>query len=286
MYTDGTAPTIGGVTYDLLNGTIAGTDGLTRDAYGIEDVGNGWYRCWYSGTTTSGTTAYWHIDIAQSDSTRTFVGTVGQGLYLWGPQMEYSGAPSSYIYTDTSAVTRAADVVSGSAYTRDTDYAYIDIDIHDFWNDKESTIYAESETNIPDYTTGNYNASVFGFSPDEGRVQVRYDNTGGIEALGVIKVSGSTVSIFDMAPATPTFVTSSKVALTLKKDDYSLSVNGSPVVSDTGGEMPIPTRLFFGSYRELASPTNSEQLNGTISKLSYYNKKLSNAELVALTENN
>jgi hypothetical protein len=219
-----------------------------------------------------------YIGFVSPQQSRTF--------YFWGWQIEAQDQPTSYISTLGSAVTRAADVYSSISYTRKTDYAYIDIDIHDFWNDKESTIYVESETNIPDYTLGNYNASVFGFSPDEGRVQVRYDNTGGIEALGIIKVSGSTVSIFDMAPATPTFVTSSKVALTLKKDDYSLSVNGSPVVSDTGGEMPIPTRLFFGSYRELASPTNSEQLNGTISKLSYYNKKLSNAELVALTENN
>jgi hypothetical protein len=289
MYTDGITPTIGGVFYDLSNGTIGGLSVIARDAYGIEDVGNGWYRCWYSGTPTSGTTAYWHIDLAQSDSTRAFAGTVGQGLYLWGPQMEYNGALSSYIYTDTSAVTRAADVATSVAYTRDSDYAYIDIEKYNFWNDRESTIYAETETYIEDYTLGNYNASQYAFSPDSGRVQIRYDNNDGIHAIGYSTPAGVFTNMFTLTPPTATFVTSSKTALSIKQDDYDFSVNGSTIsgtASDTSGAFPAPTKLFLGAYREVASPSNSEHLNGVIKKISYYDKKLTNAEMQALTENN
>ena len=47
MYTDGIAPTIGGVFYDLSNGTIGGLAAIARDAYGIEDVGNGIWKVFY-----------------------------------------------------------------------------------------------------------------------------------------------------------------------------------------------------------------------------------------------
>ena len=66
-------------------------------------------------------------------------------------------------------------------------------------------------------------------------------------------------------------------------------MNGSTIsgtASDATGAFPAPTKLFFGAYREIASPGNSEHLNGAIKKISYYDKKLTNAEMQALTENN
>mgnify|MGYP000869987755 CR=1 FL=1 len=160
---------------------------------------------------------------------------------------------------------------------------------YNFWNDRESTIYAETETYIEDYTLGNYNASQYAFSPDTGRVQVRYDNNDGIHAIGFSSPAGVFTNIFTLTPPTATFVTSSKTALSIKQDDYDFSVNGSTIsgtASDNTGPFPAPTKLFLGSYREINSPGNSEHLNGAIKKISYYDKKLTNAEMQALTENN
>ena len=115
---------------------------------------------------------------------------------------------------------------------------------------------------------------------------MRYDDQSGIHGIGYTNISGSFASLFDLSPSTQTFVQNAKVALSMKQDDYDFSVNGSPTVSDSAGLFPSPNRLFFGSYRELNSPSNSEQLNGAIRKFSYYDTKLTNAELEALTENN
>jgi hypothetical protein len=87
-------------------------------------------------------------------------------------------------------------------------------------------------------------------------------------------------------PSTKTYVQNAKVALSMKENAYDFSANGSAVVGDTTGTYPAPTRLFFGAYREHNGPTNSEHMNGVIKKFLYYDKKLSNAELQALTENN
>ena len=281
MYTDGTAPTIGGVTYDLLNGTIAGTDGLTRDAYGIEDVGNGWYRCWYSGTTTSGTTAYWHIDIAQSDSTRTFVGTVGQGLYLWGPQMEYSGALSSYIYTDTSAVTRSADVSSSVAYTREEDVAYIDdIQNSDWYDgaDSGATIYAEGRTV---FDTGLTDECVFvdfhsGSSTDEIRLYHRASTS----TINFINDGGSDVILNSGIHGGNNY---HKMAGAMALNDFAFSVDGGTTLSDVSNGPSLDTLTTMGIG---GGYTSAITLSGHIKKISYYPERFTNAELQALTENN
>jgi hypothetical protein len=222
------------------------------------------------------------------------LGTWATHVYVWGMQVEEGFSSTSYIPTYGSTATRAADVdksvANGLSFTRKTDYAYIDIEKYNFWNDRESTIYAETETYIEDYTLGNYNASQYAFSPDSGRVQIRYDNTDGIHAIGYATPAGVFTNIFTLTPPTATFVTSSKTALSIKQDDYDFSVNGSTIsgtASDNGGAFPAPTKLFLGSYREInSSAGNSEHLNGVIKKISYYDKKLTNAEMQALTENN
>jgi len=221
------------------------------------------------------------------------LGTWATHVYVWGMQIEEGFSSTSYIPTYGGTATRAADIdkslLNGESFTRKTDYAYIDIEKYNFWNNRESTIYAETETYIEDYTLGNYNASQYAFSPDTGRVQVRYDNTDGIHAIGYATPGGAFTNIFTLTPPTATFVTSSKTALSIKQDDYDFSVNGSTIsgtASDNGGPFPAPTKLFLGAYREINSPANSEHLNGAIKKISYYDKKLTNAEMQALTENN
>ena len=278
---------------NLNNGEVTNQSTSTFMDVIVEKYAHGWWRIsynyLYTGATGSGS---WHA----IRSYNTGNGTVG--WLIWGAQVTtaaFSGyfGVSSYVPNPTgtySAVTKTADVPDGAVATRDSDYAYIDIEKYNFWNDRESTIYAETETYIEDYTLGNYNASQYAFAPDSGRVQIRYDNTDGIHAIGYSSPAGVFTNIFTLTPPTATFVTSSKTALSIKQDDYDFSVNGSTIsgtASDATGAFPAPTKLFFGAYREIASAAgNSEHLNGAIKKISYYDKKLTNAEMQALTENN
>ena len=287
MYTDGIVPTIGGVFYDLSNGTIGGLDAIPRDAYGIEDVGNGWYRCWYSGTPTSGTTAYWHIDIAQSDSTRTFVGTVGQGLYLWGPQMEYSGALSSYIYTDTSDVTRAADVASSVAYTRDRDTADIDKKhIYDFYGypyPEETTVFVEaSMANAVSNDGLRYPLQLSGDNPNDAYENILFYNASNdLFTARVMTTNGQNV-IQDNSTNVIVADIPFKAAISLKNGAQAYAFDGVAEQTNTAAyDPPQINAMRIGGWCH-----GSARLCGHVKKVSIYNTALSSSEITALTENN
>jgi hypothetical protein len=97
-------------TFDLINGVVvaASNSGLATFAKGlIKNVGNGWYKCSVVGVPdTSGA----HIAMAisaplTSTGSTTYVGVPGQGIYVWGAQIESSNVPTSYIGTTSAPVT-------------------------------------------------------------------------------------------------------------------------------------------------------------------------------------
>ena len=285
LYTDGIAPTIGGIFYNLLNGTISGGPLQPTDSYGIENVGDGWYRCWFSGTPTSGATAYFHIDIAQSDNNTQFVGTVGEGVYLWGPQREYSASPSSYIYTDTGNVTRSADVASSVAYTRALDSANMyNIQYADWNREEEGTFYVEHETpyDIEDISvnyrvlernngiTGNYISILHNAGTNQLNAGSNVD-TAWESLLGVSSPYGEVDKN-----------TVWKTAIGFKENDFGVSIQGSPIAQDSTGLTPIGNHtLSLGNNWQA-----NNALNGHLKLVKFYPERLSNAELVSLTENN
>lgn len=70
---------------------------------------------------------------------------------------------------------------------------------------------------------------------------------------------------------------SGKVSYVYKTNDYAISGNGAAVATDTVALVPTTNQFYIGG------DSSSRSLNGTIKKIAYYPRRLSNTQLQALT---
>jgi hypothetical protein len=91
---------------DLSTGLEVSRSGLTT-AVSIIPVGNEWYRIAISGVS-AGTITSLFVRLAVSGGI-IYTGDGTSGIYIWGAQLEAGTTPSSYIKTEATTVTRAAD---------------------------------------------------------------------------------------------------------------------------------------------------------------------------------
>ena len=103
---------LGGITTLTYNLSFnADTESLTTNnpytSYGFEKIGNGWYRVFgvMQDNGSGNNTAVIQLSRAPDGSTTN-------NYFVMGAQLEAASTPSSYIPTEASAVTRAADSVS------------------------------------------------------------------------------------------------------------------------------------------------------------------------------
>jgi phage-related protein len=109
---------LSGKTFDLINGTVSSvtrTTGPTVLSSGIQNVGNGWYRCWVTFSTMSGALNpqyYVYIDndfnptgVSYAGVSPTNGNTITTGIYAWGAQLEVVSNPTltPTIYQTTGA---------------------------------------------------------------------------------------------------------------------------------------------------------------------------------------
>lgn len=88
--------------FDLLNGTST--------AGKIEPLGDDWFRCSHT-YTTSNTSLTYQVRLSDGASI-SYEGDGTSGVFLWGLQVEELPFATSYIPTTTAAATRAADVIT------------------------------------------------------------------------------------------------------------------------------------------------------------------------------
>jgi len=266
----------GTVTYDdsSVNNTVA-------EDYGIENVGNGWYRVWISTALSTGQ-YYCHINAGNSSdgNTGNWTPTGTTGWLVWGPQLEEGKTVSSFIYNISGTTTRSADVASSTAYTREQDKTYLDnIDNYEWFNQDQGTIYTDITPVDHDPASGT-TYFVFNLTDKtiENSITLRYgDIIGGTD---VFMKSFNTVEV-DLASFTSAAKSQMKAAVAYEQDNAGFSVNGETAKVDTTYRTTNLTYLALSG-----SETGYFAASHYIKKLSYYPIRLNNAELQALTENN
>jgi hypothetical protein len=244
----------GGVERYTIFNLASGTATATNATGGIENYGNGWYRCRTTFTATASGTLSPGIYLCDDSGNLAYTGTGTKGLYAFGFQFETGSVATSYIPTNTAAVTRNAEVItlpSGAVsgcigQTEGTLYAEVDIRLI-------SGTRIVLDTNDGDLTN---------------RVLINIVNN-------VIQgfVQGS-ILVSYTAPSAGIY----KIAFAYKSANFSLFVNGverqtsASVISFSGMNQIFLGHTFSGS-----------SLNDRIRAAALYTTRLTNAQLAALT---
>ncbi len=253
--------------FNLNTGKVAsisvGSGNLVYSSSSITTYPNGWYRCSATYTTTTITSSIFSLYFTNSDGNRSSVNSSGS---LWGAQVEQGAFPTSYIPTVAATRTRTAD--SASITGRN---------FSSFYRQDEGTLFASARVNalggpgfpgIAYVDDGTLNNAMGFYVSDAG------DDKIGAEGYVSSVPQYPFVSISAASPA-QLF----KVISTYKVNDFSAAFSmGGTVGTDTSGSVPTVNRLLIGSLRG-----DVFKLNGPVSRITYYPKKLPNAQLQALT---
>jgi len=262
---------------DLQEG-IAVWDGTNSGSASITDAGNGWWRISFTyvpdSTNTGARNNQLYISPGNTSPLGVAVytnvpGDVFRGILVWGFQMEQGSFPTSYIKTTSSQVTRSAD-----------DAEILNIDTSEWFNNQEGTLYTNlnvntlSNTNVGGVSLGDNN------NLSGNRIELRAVGTN----TTIPRFDMTTNGVNQMIIQTPNLGTETnrRLSLSYSMNDFNVSTtaNGNSVNADTSGNIPILNKLVIGK----AIYNNLEQLGGTIKKVSYYPKALTDNEITDLTE--
>jgi hypothetical protein len=213
-------------------------------------------------TRLSGAVANSNASTAYIRPFLAFVLTIGQAIDVtlrFGlPQLELGAFVTSVIKTTSAAVTRAADspVMTGSNFSS-------------WYNQAQGTFvaeadqfYAVSNATLIDASDGTTNNENFLF--------------GGAAVTQLIRTGGVTQS--NLFGGTIVANTVYKTASAYGNNDAQLYANGTNLGQDISVSLPTVDRAYLGSRN-----STSFWLNGHLRRLSYYNTRLPNTALQALT---
>jgi len=172
------------------------------------------------------------------------------------PQLELGAFATSVIPTTTTALTRAADVASVNT-------------LSPWYNSVEGTLYFEGLTVA---TTAGLATLQDGSVAEYMRLARGLSKLNGV----VSTAAGTQADIYSVAdvPLNTVF----KGALAVKANDFAISLNGATPVTDTSGAMPsAANQLNIGLGKYLG------YINGYVRRITYYPRRLANADLQAIT---
>jgi hypothetical protein len=237
------------VYYDLTNGTVLST---TLGSGTIESVGNGWFKCTVTGTSTSTSGAFY---AAMADVTETYTGDGTSSLYIWGCQNEQGSYATSYIPTQGATATRVAEVCTGAGNDQ-------------VINSAEGVLYAEisafdniSRISLSDGSSSNR----VSFRIDASSIDFQY-RTGGSYSYRVdVNIDTSNTN---------------KIAMSFNNGVFVGYLNGVAIGSPISGAslgQGVLDRLNFNDG------DSSDSFNGNVKDVRIYNTALTDQELINLT---
>lgn len=244
--------------FDLANGVV-GTPSANVDDSGIEDWGNGWYRCWMSFTSDAADpSADIIVFVADADGDVFVDRDTTSSIFAWGAQLEVGAFPSSYIRTTTTSVPRNRDEISTS------DVSWFTASQGSWYGAGYAFVQVTGLANILACATGT-----------TARHQLQKPGL----SCRWRPVTATDSVILDVANTfTPGVL--GRAAACYADDDYECYGNGTRSgTGDQTGLVPVAAdNLKIG-----ANSSFNDVWNGVVSEIAYYNERLSNEDLATLS---
>lgn len=220
--------------------------------------GSYWYvTCTVTATAT--TSVVVGAEMAAAGNVVTYTGDGTSSIDIWGAQLEAGSFATSYIPTVASQVTRSADVASVNT-------------LSPWYNATEGTLYVEggglnaaSSARLAGFSDGTFSNRIINYL--SGSTQVA-----GLISTGGVAQANPTVNVTAASSA-------NKVAIGYAANNVNVAANGTLGTLDTSASIPTVTLMRIGADEVGTGAI----LNGTIRRITYYHRRLSNAELQAIT---
>jgi hypothetical protein len=252
-----------GALFDLTgSGTVVDLAGVAANkAASISQIGNGWYRCTVIGTGT-GVANNIYAQINRSTSVTaaddTYLGDGTSGIRVYGAQMEAGSFATSYIPTVASTVTRSADVASMTG----TNFS-------SWYNATQGTLF----TNWTSVNTVQSTVAQISDGTANNRMLIQGNNGSGTMRNLVFVAGVAQVTTLDFSIAAGTH----KDALAYSAGSYGASRDGAVTLTNSYASVPSGMNTLGIGYDGAA------YANGWLASISYYNTRLPNSTLQALT---
>jgi hypothetical protein len=180
-------------------------------------------------------------------------------------QVELGAFATSWISTAGSTATRNADVaqITGTNFSR-------------WYSQSAGTVFAEYK-NVPS-TIGGISRRIVSFSDGttSNQISLRWHNStvGG----NYVVFAGGTLSV----NITGNVSTTSRAAAVFKLNDYAIARDGEVPSVNTSAPVPTVSAAYIGLNADGAT-TSAAMLNGAIKRIAYFDRRLPNATLQAIT---
>ena len=236
--------------------------GIAPTIYGKIIYPNGWVRVYFTvndANNGANNTLQFRIYPASRDTNKT-----GTTLF-YGAQLEEGLFPTSYIPTQASSRTRAADdiSISGTKFTS-------------WYNQTEGTLYSKSK--ITSYPSVTSTSTFWGVANTVGginnnRISIQLSPST-YNYRPIIYTNGTSVYGTNLTSTQSQYISWNSITISYNRNDCITSINGKLNQKDNIVDIPS-TNIFF------INATNHSFL---LSRFTYYPKRLPDSQLQALTK--
>ena len=235
--------------------------GFTGVSASIVPAGNGFYRCVLVATSSTVTTYSVYVYPALANGDNGTGDASGNGVYVYGAQLEQGAFATSYIPTVDSQLTRAADVASANLFSQ-------------WFNKPAGTLYAEYDAYAP-LSGAAFAIAILNDGTASNRTYLFLGGGTAAPSLVVTSVGSAQANIGNSAISANTIT---KTAGTYAVNDFAVATNAGTVATDLLGSLPVGLdRLEIGSF------LLGTFLNGHLRRITYYPQRLTNAQLQSIT---